>query len=257
MQDDNLKLKIMELRETMKAMDTDIISDQENGLPQPPLDKACFGETIISLSKNYESVIKNNNFLHLLNTRTSKRKYNSDALTLEELGFLLWSTQGVKEVIGNQRRATRRTVPSAGARHPFETYLFVNQVKGLEPGIYHYLALEHKLEFIKTCENQIDRLSEAYYGQTFFAGAPVAFVWSVVPYRSEWRYSVDAHKYALIDIGHVCQNLYLASEAIGCGTCAIGAYNQEMADSLLDFDSKPSFDQKNEFVIYAASVGRI
>jgi len=257
MKDENEKNKIMDLREIMKTIPDDIVSDEKENLPQPPLEKKCGGSNIISLTKDFENVVINNNYLDLLNSRTSKRKYSEEALTKEELAFLLWSTQGVKQVVGKLKKATLRTVPSAGARHPFETYLFINRVDGLEPGLYHYLALEHKLEFIESVENQIDRLSEAFGGQTFFANAAVCFVWTVIPYRSEWRYGKIAQKYAMVDVGHVCQNLYLASEAINCGSCAIGAYSQELADGLLGLDSIPSFEDDNEFVIYAASVGKL
>ena len=257
MNDDNTKVKIMELREIMKTISDDMISDEKEGLQQPPLEKQCGGSKIITLTKDFDNVVKNNNYLDLLNSRTSKRKYSEETLTIEELSFLLWATQGVKQVVGKLKKATLRTVPSAGARHPFETYLFINRVDGLEPGLYHYLALEHKLEFIKPVENQVDRLSEAFSGQTFFANAAVCFVWTVIPYRSEWRYEKIAQKYALVDAGHVCQNLYLASEAISCGSCSIGAYSQELADKLLGLDSKPSFENDNEFVIYAASVGKL
>jgi nitroreductase len=68
---------------------------------------------------------------------------------------------------------------------------------------------------------------------------------------------MDAHKYILLDAGHVCQNLYLAGEAIGCGTCAIGAYDQTLTDALLDLDSMPSNETDNEFVVYLASVGKV
>lgn len=260
MENDNIRLKIMERREIMKEYDEsdeEIISDQMAGKTQPPLEKASMGTKFIKLTKDFDHVIRNNNFVELLNNRVSRRRYNEEKLSLEELSFLMWSTQGVKAVIGNDRKATMRTVPSAGARHPFETYLFINRVVGLDVGIYHYLASEHKLEFVKALEQQADRVSEAYCGQTFFGNAAVSFVWTVIPYRSEWRYTVDAQKYALIDVGHVCQNLYLACEAIGCGTCAIGAYDQKLADSLLELGSEPSIENDNEFVVYAAGVGKI
>jgi len=60
-----------------------------------------------------------------------------------------------------------------------------------------------------------------------------------------------AHKPMLIDAGHVCQNLYLACGAIGCGTCAIAAYDQNGFDEFLNLDGE------NEFVIYLAPVGKI
>jgi len=67
----------------------------------------------------------------------------------------------------------------------------------------------------------------------------------------EWRYDQAAHRVILIDAGHICQNLYLACEAIGAGTCAVAAYHQEKIDHLLRLDGK------NEFVIYLAPVGKV
>ena len=260
MPDDKTKERIMELREMMKAyttLDEDIVSDQSSGVAQPPVDKPFSGIHAIPLSMDFEHVVRDNSFLHLLNSRISRRKYSDQPLTLDELAFLLWATQGVKTIVGNQNRVTRRTVPSAGSRHPFETYLLVQHVEGLAPGLYHYLALDHKLEFLGNVDNASDRINEACCGQGFMGDAAVNFIWTVFPYRSEWRYTVKAHKYALVDAGHVCQNLYLACEAIGCGTCAIGAYDQAAMDRLIGLDSLPSCDETDEFVVYAAPVGRL
>ena len=85
--------------------------------------------------------------IEAINRRKSRRKFTEEPLTLEELSFLLWATQGVREVMGDSL-VTRRTVPSGGSRHPFETYLFVNRVSGLEPGLFRYLPLDHKLCFL-------------------------------------------------------------------------------------------------------------
>jgi SagB-type dehydrogenase family enzyme len=65
-----------------------------------------------------------------------------------------------------------------------------------------------------------------------------------------WRYDIAAHKVIAIDAGHVCQNLYLACEAIGAGTCAMAAYDQEAIDKLLRIDGQ------DEFTVYLASVGK-
>lgn len=257
MNNEEIKIRISELREIMKSKDEAYDSDQNQKLPQPHLSKEKVGVEVIELTKEFAPLIKNNNFLDILNTRTSKRKYTEAPLTLEELAYLLWATQGVKSVVGKERKATFRTVPSAGARHPFETYLFVNRVEGLKSGLYHYLALEHKLEFLEATENQTEKVSEAFSEQVFFANAPVAFVWTAEPYRSEWRYTVNAQKYMLLDAGHLCQNLYLASESIGCGACAIGAYEQSLADGLLGLNSEPTGELDNEFVVYAACVGKV
>jgi SagB-type dehydrogenase family enzyme len=66
----------------------------------------------------------------------------------------------------------------------------------------------------------------------------------------EWRYGLASYKVIALDAGHVCQNLYLACEAIRCGTCAIGAYDQKRMDELL------ALDGVDEFVTYIAPVGR-
>ena len=76
-------------------------------------------------------------------------------------------------------------------------------------------------------------------------------MWTVIPYRTEWRYSFISPKIIALDAGHVCQNLYLACEAIGAGTCAIGAYNQAALDALLGVDGI------EEFAIYVAPVGKV
>ena len=129
-------------------------------------------------------------------------------------------------------------------------------MEGLHPGLYHYLAEEHKLEFLKYEKGQARELSAAFLGQTYFSGSAAAFIWTAVPYRMEWRYQERAAKYILLDAGHVCQNLYLAGEAIGCSVCAVGAYEQELADRFLGLDSKEGYDKEEEFVIYGACVGR-
>ena len=250
------KMHIQEGREWMKANPPEGMSDQKAGLPQPSLCKDC-GDTRISLTREFSGLIRTSDILTLIGRRSSKRSYTEESLTQAELAFLLWSCQGVKAVIGKERKATLRTVPSAGARHPLETYLWVNLVEGLRPGLYHYHALDHALEFIGEIENQQEQVSAAFGGQTFFGQAPVSFVWTAVPYRSEWRYQKQGPKYVLLDAGHACENLYLAAEAIGCGACGVGAYHQQEADRLLRLSSGPSSAPENEFVVYAAAVGRV
>jgi SagB-type dehydrogenase family enzyme len=142
-------------------------------------------------------------------------------------------------------------VPSAGCRHALETYLCVLNVEGLEEGIYRYLPVEHSLLFEFAAENLSEKIVEAALGQPFFGKAPVTFIWTAMPYRMEWRYDLAAHKVIAIEAGHVCQNLYLATAAIGAGTCAVAAYNQELMDQLLRVDGK------DEFTIYLAPVGKI
>lgn len=188
--------------------------------------------------------------IETIRKRKSRRKYTDDPLTLEELSFLLWSTQGVSNP-DKPENLSRRTVPSAGGRHPFETYLIVNRVSELDPGLYRYLPKKHKVYLVKKDPDLPSSVSEATRNQSFVGQGAVVFIWTVIPYRAEWRFSLVAHKMIAIDVGHVCQNLYLAAESIGAGCCAIAAYEQEQMDALLGVDGS------DEFAIYAAPVGKI
>jgi SagB-type dehydrogenase family enzyme len=113
------------------------------------------------------------------------------------------------------------------------------------------LPLEHSLCLIRETDDLARPITEATLGQDFVGSAPVVFIWSCVPYRGEWRYHIAAHKIMLLDAGHLCQNLYLGCEAIGCGTCAIAAYDQRLMDALVGVDGD------EEFVVYLAPVGRV
>ena len=181
--------------------------------------------------------------------RESRRAYTQEALTLEEISFLLWATQGVRgEVVGSH---AYRTVPSAGCRHAFETYLVILNGKGLEQGVYRYLPLTHQLLFEFSEDRLARKLVDVVFRQPYPGNAAVTFIWTAIPYRMEWRYHLAAHKVIALDAGHVCQNLYLACEAIGAGTCAIAAYDQEALDRLLRIDGK------DEFAIYLSPVGKV
>lgn len=230
----------------------DFLSDQDQKLPQPPLVKACpvDGQAQIDLPKDFSNIIKKSNLLDVIRDRKSNRIYTNESITLEQLSFLLWATQGVKSIRG-KRYATLRTVPCGGARHEFETYLLVRNVRGLAPGAYQYLPLEHKLAYLHSVENIEKVIADSLSGQTWAAKAAVVFYWSMVPYRAEWRYGIYAHRIALIDVGHVGQNLYTACTGLGLGCCAIGAFSHELCSSIFNLDGE------EEYIVYTMPVGNI
>lgn len=254
------KYQLMKNRELLKGYQRsdagEEATDQEQKLPGPAPLKEKTGKGGISLPKDFENLSIEGNFLDLIKGRRSRRQYGEEPLTLLELSFLLWATQGVRHMAGHKNPVTFRNVPSAGSRHPFETYLFISRVRRLKKGIYHYLPEYHKLELWEDKTDYETELTQALCGQYFAASAPAVFVWSALPYRTEWRYGQKAAKYILLDGGHVCENLYLACESIGCGTCGIGAYDQEALDELLGFAPGPSGENNYECAVYAAPVGK-
>ncbi|WOO35828.1 SagB/ThcOx family dehydrogenase [Anaerocolumna sp. AGMB13020] len=231
-----------------------IKTDKMKGMPQPEENKYYPSNAmLIKLPAVKADILKKRDIYECIKDRRSTRLYSEESISLDELSFLLWATQGIT---GKNKSGgiTFRTVPCSGATHSFETYLFIMNVTGLEKGLYRYLPAEHKLLLLLVLEDVDNRLDAITLDQPFvphFAKkACVTFAWSTTPYRSEWKYDITAHKKILIDIGHVCQNLYLAGEALAMGVCAIGIYDQEAVDYLFQLDGE------NEFVIYLAAVGR-
>ena len=228
----------------------EIQTDQEKQLPQPSLEKPYSpDETLILLPEVDGTIGSQKDMYTCLKQRRSVRKYEAESLTLAELSYLLWATQGVQRIFG-KNYATFRPAPSGGARHSFETYLAVNRVTGLTNGVYRYLPLEHQLLWMFPIADYPGTMTKLALNQPFVGNGAVVFFWSCLPYRGEWRYHMAAHKTMLLDAGHLCQNLYLACESIDCGTCAIGAYDQEGLDQFLQLD------EAEEFVVYMAPVGR-
>jgi len=203
---------------------------------------------LIDLISSDDFTIGEESFLKLVNERKSRRQFTTESLSLEELSFLLWCTQGVKKVM---KQSVRRTVPSSGGKSPFEVYLVINRVEGLKPGLYRYISFSHKLYFVKTIENSEETMGSLAYNQKFVGKAAVVFCWVAIPYRTEWRYTITSHKLIAIDLGIVCQNLYMACEAAKLGMVAVGFYEQEKIDHLFELDSE------YEFVVLLEPVSKI
>jgi len=226
-------------------------TDQNRGTDVPPIEKPYQTDAVrIDLVKpgDWKDIAKID-LTTAIGRRRSRRIYRKETLRLEEVSFLLWATQGVRgKIVGGH---AYRTVPSAGCRHALETYLAILNVEGMASGIYRYLPLSHQLLYEFSEEQLADNIVDAVFGQPYPGSAALTFIWTAIPYRMEWRYGLAAHRVIAIDAGHVCQNLYLGCEAIGAGTCAIGAYDQEKMDRLLRVDGE------EEFAVYLASVGRV
>jgi SagB-type dehydrogenase family enzyme len=218
-------------------------------LPQPPLELPIpQGAKLITLPAPASIQTPAIDLRAAVEQRRSVRNYANTPLTLAELAYLLWMTQGVKKV--TPRPATFRTVPSAGARHAFETYLLVNRVEDLTPGLYRYAALEHALVEMNLSPEICEQLTQACGNQNQVRTSAVTFAWAAVTERMCWRYVERGYRYLFLDAGHVCQNLCLAAEAIHCGTCAIAAYDDDATNQALGLDGDEMF------VIYLASVGK-
>lgn len=224
----------------------------QKGVPLPPIQKPYSEDALrIDLIPHEQCrALTRVTLTDAIHQRRSRRLFTGSDLTFGELSYLLWATQGVQGFI-RDGLVTLRTVPSGGGMHPFETYIAVHHVNGLKPGLYRYLAIEHQLLPIESEASALpERLTDACNGQSYVGKASVVFIWSARPGRTEWRYGDDSLKDLLMSVGHICQNLYLACEAIGAGTCATVAYQQDPLDDILGLDGD------EEIALYVAPVGR-
>jgi SagB-type dehydrogenase family enzyme len=172
--------------------------------------------------------------------RRSIRQFADDSLSLEIVSQMLWAAQGITN--GDRRRAA----PSAGATYPLKIYLVANRVEGLKSGLYHYLVDSHGLEVIKI-QDLGNPLREAALGQSMIEKAAFNIVIAADYQRTTARYGARGGRYVHIEVGHAGQNIYLQAEALGLGTVAVGAFNDQKVQDLLEI---------KEEVLYIMPIGK-
>lgn len=156
-----------------------------------------------------------------LSERRSVREYASKALSLAELGQLLWAAQGITGA--NQRY---RTAPSAGALYPLELYVVTGDVDKLAPGVYHYDPSSHALRSHRTSDVRA-ALARAALGQAWVEEGAVVLIVTAIYERTTEKYGVRGRQYVHMEAGHAAQNVYLQAVALDMGTVAVGAFDNE------------------------------
>ena len=184
---------------------------------------------------------------HCLARRRSERDTTQDPLSKEELAKVLWAAQGITARAGMY---LLRTAPSAGALYPFETYLYVHRVEGIDQGIYHFDVPEFALAGLQK-GNFNQEITAASLGQPVIRKAAVVLIWTAMMLRCMVKYRERAVRYIGMDLGHVCQNVQLAATALGFGSCPIGAFYDDEMNELIGVDGE------EETVLYLVTVGKL
>jgi SagB-type dehydrogenase family enzyme len=182
----------------------------------------------------------------VLTRRRSVRTFSAEPMTLQELSNLLWAIAGINR---REKGYELRNVPSAGALYPIETYLSVNNVTGLAPGLYHHHIRSHSVELLKN-GTQGHRMAMAALDQRMLEECAVGFIWTAVFQRERWKYGQRTYRYVDLDMGHMGQNLALACTASGLGCCHVAAFYDDEVNAIL------SVDGVEESVVYLSAVGR-
>ena len=184
-------------------------------------------------------------FWNVIKNRHSSRKFVDKPLTLMDFSLLLFGMSGLNRIFP---QFSFRTVPSAGGLFPIEIYPVVNSVKNIHEGLYHYNIQNHSIELLKK-GNFRKKVAEGCLDQKIAYSSAVNFIWTAMIGRSQWKYLQRCYRYIYLDAGHIGQNFYLVSEALGLGACTIGAIYDDELNEFLEIDGK------NETVIYVGVVG--
>ena len=238
-------------------------TDEQKGLPKPknPEDSTGPDKITFKLPSPEDTVFSSHSvsgdpaglggpderlsLFEILRTRRSIRRYGSEEISAECLSYLLWASCGVS---GDSDEF--RTAPSAGAIHPVETYLSIQNSSWLpvKNGIWYYHPATHELSLVAEGIDAVAELGRACMMQPQVLRAPVVFFWTAKPYRAVWKYGTRGYRDIFLDAGHICQNLYLAGVDADIGVCAINAFSDEAVKSQLRLP-------EDEVVVYAASCG--
>lgn len=221
-----------------------IKTDRQLNVERPALFKELNSSTIVGLTNEFPT-INEISLTDAIKQRRSLRKYSNVPLSFEEVSYLLWETCRIDRVKNN---VVFRTIPTGGATNAMETYVYVNNVEGIEQGLYHYIQNKHILELMDQTDDLKHRVNESILHQLRDASIVVYF--TAVPYRSEYKYAFTAHKMILLEAGHAAQNLSLCCEGINSGAVCIAAYNQELSNKLLQIDGD------NEYTTYVVALGK-
>jgi SagB-type dehydrogenase family enzyme len=166
-------------------------------------------------------------------SRRSRRSFGPRPLELSGLATLLYAAYGVTAAIDGTPQALR-TVPSGGALFPLELYVVGQRVEGLAPSLFHYDPLRHGLELLRPLASPAGpELSP--YAEPLVASAAVVAITAMF-WRSRFKYGARAYRFALMEAGHVGQNLLLAAAALGLEAVPLGGFFDREVDALLGVD---------------------
>ena len=185
--------------------------------------------------------------------RRSVRKFSDKPLTFQQLSKLLKLVYGVSSYIylSDGKPYGLRTVPTAGALHTCELYIICFNVKNIPRGIYHFNPDEELLELLKKSENILNEFEKCLSQPSLFSGYSLAIVITGLFSKTFYKYGERGYRYVFLDGGHIGENIYLVTTAMGLGTVGICGFYDDLLSKFLMIDSY------EEILLYVFLVGRM
>jgi len=166
--------------------------------------------------------------------RRTIRAFGTTPLKIEDLSQFLYAAQGITEDCGYKRAAA-----SGGALFPLDVYAVTGDkgIEGMDPGVYHYIPSGHRIEQTAAGDKR-GSLAAASLNQTWMTKAPLHLVITAEYSRITSRYGDRGIRYAMIEAGHVGQNIFLQAEALGLKAGIVGAFDDREVLNIMGIPEK-------------------
>jgi SagB-type dehydrogenase family enzyme len=219
-------------------------------VPEPPRELPVpEGATVIKLPNPKRIKIPDASIQETIRNWEPVGFFSRSSITLKDLSFLLWYTQGLKKIVSDTVMV--KNVPSSGSRHPLETYFVAGEVEGLETGLYRYLPLSHSIVVEQLGSDIPLTMGTASMNFKVVTRAAATFLWVGIPYRSTWALGNRGYRSVLIEAGHTCQALIMAAACIGCHIHPIDLFHDELVTKLA------GLDPETQWPVYIGAVGKV
>ena len=185
----------------------------------------------------------------IMQRRRTLRSVKQSQISLQSLTECLYAGLGITGFVKTETALLPlKMTPSGGARNPFEAFVWVRNVETLDPGIYHYSATEHSLQYVAHCPDASP--SGFVQNQEWADQMPVIIFLVAVLERVTWKYNdPNAYRVVMIEAGHIAQNIMLACTDKNLSACPTAALNHTEISELLDLK------EMTQTPIYAILIG--
>lgn len=183
------------------------------------------------INASLDSCIKN---------RRSVRKFKNSFMSMADLSAILKNAYGItgetKIKEDMYKTIKLRATPSAGGLYPLSLYFYAHNIKGIEDGIYCYLAYGHCIKLIKKIKESIRKYAEFSFINAEDANLVIFYIYNLA--KNSRKYGNQATTYAMIECGEIAQNVQLTATGLAYGACDIGGYEKEEVEKLLGIDGR-------------------
>lgn len=136
-----------------------------------------------------------------------------------------------------------RACPSMDALYPCEIYVAAFGIEGLECGLYHYAPREFALRQLRQGSGVLAHIKKGRPDLEFLKNVPAMLLISTIYCRTTWRYGNRGYRYALLDAGHLVQNVVTAGMALGMNILTRLQLNENMGRQLIGISEDADYGQ--------------